>query len=234
MLALACDEIYLAPEATIGGYGNSDEIGDLTFELQQVLEALGHTSLREWSLFYSCLDPTIELYTYSHTVTGETRAFCQQQYEALEDKAQWTRGTLLNSNRHFDPPALRQVGHLQGIASNLAAVLSKFDLTPADIEVKATTGLSGILNEVADSNWFLWATLTMAIYGLIAELASPGLGFPGLLSLLGFGLHIWARHLNGTVAALEIILILIGVIGIAVELFVTPGLDFSVLVVPLP
>ena len=223
MLALACDEIYLAPEATIGGYGNSDEIGDLTFELQQVLEALGHTSLREWSLFYSCLDPTIELYTYSHTVTGETRAFCQQQYEALEDKAQWTRGTLLNSNRHFDPPALRQVGHLQGIASNLAAVLSKFDLTPADIEVKATTGLSGILNEVADSNWFLWATLTMAIYGLIAELASPGLGFPGLLSLLGFGLHIWARHLNGTVAALEIILILIGVIGIAVELFVTPG-----------
>ena len=62
----------------------------------------------------------------------------------------------------------------------------------------------------------------MAIYGLIAELAS-WLGFPGLLSLLGFGLHIWARHLNGTVAALEIILILIGVIGIAVELFVTPG-----------
>jgi len=226
LLALACDEVYMSAEGIIGGYGSSDAPGDLTFEMQQTLEALGHSSLREWSLFYGCLDPTVELHVYTQAESGEVRAFCQQQFDALEDQQKWSRGALLNTERHFDHSTLRQVGHLQGIAEDLPALLANFDLQPSDVEVKTTTGLSGFLNEIAHSNWFLWATLTMAIYGLMAELASPGLGIPGLLSLLGFGLHIWARHLNGTVAALEIILIVIGVIGIGVELFVTPGFGF--------
>ena len=142
---------------------------------------------------------------------------------SLDDKDQWTRGISLNNRRYFNVEDLQTLGHLQGIASDLSAVLGNYDLKLSDVEIKTTTGLSGFLSEVAHSNWFLWATLTMAIYGLIAELAAPGLGFPGLVSLLGFGLHIWARHLNGTVDALEIILILIGVICIGVELFVTPG-----------
>ena len=142
---------------------------------------------------------------------------------SLDDKDQGTRGTPQNDRRHFNAEDLQTLGHLQGVASDLSAVLGNYDLKLSDVEIKTTTGLSGFLNEVAHSDWFLWATLTMAIYGLIAELAAPGLGVPGLISLLGFGLHIWARHLNGTVDALEIILILIGVICIGVELFVTPG-----------
>ncbi len=223
VLALACDEIYLGPEGSLGGFGNSTELGELTFEIQETLQALEKTTTREWSLFYRCLQPTIELHLFTRAQTGETRAFCPQQIMSLDDKDQWTRGTPLNDRRHFNAEDLQTLGHLQGVASDLSAVLGNYDLKLSDVEIKTTTGLSGFLNEVAHSNWFLWATLTMAIYGLIAELAAPGLGVPGLISLLGFGLHIWARHLNGTVDALEIILILIGVICIGVELFVTPG-----------
>jgi len=223
ILALACDEIYLGPEGSLGGFGNSTELGELTFEIQETLIALEKTTEREWSLFYRCLQPTSELHIFTRAQTGETRAFCPQQIMSLDDKDQWTRGISLNNRRYFNVEDLQTLGHLQGIASDLSAVLGNYDLKLSDVEIKTTTGLSGFLSEVAHSNWFLWATLTMAIYGLIAELAAPGLGFPGLVSLLGFGLHIWARHLNGTVDALEIILILIGVICIGVELFVTPG-----------
>lgn len=223
ILALACDEIYLGSDGSIGGFGNSDEMGELTFEIRETLTALEQTTNREWSLFYRCLDPTIEMHVYTQAMTGESRAFCAQQIMSLDDKDQWIRGASLNDRRHFGAENLQQLGHLQGIADDLPSVLENYNLKLSDVEIKSTTGLSGFLNEIADSNWFLWATLTMAIYGLMAELASPGLGFPGLLSMLGFGLHIWARHLNGTVDALEIILIIIGVICIGVELFVTPG-----------
>ncbi len=224
LLALACDEIYMGPDASLGGFGNSDELGELTFETQETLEALEESTSREWSLFYRCLDPLVELHVYSQAVTGESRAFCPQQVTSLDDRDQWIRGDSLNERRHFSADDLRRLGHLQGIAADLPTVLGNFDLQLPDLEIKTTTGLSGFLNEVAHSNWFLWATLIMAIYGLMAELATPGLSFPGLVSLLGFGLHIWARHLNGTVDALEIILILIGVICLGIEIFVTPGL----------
>ena len=223
ILALVCDEIYLGPEGSVGGFGNSEELGELTFEVQETLTALESTTNREWSLFYRCLDPTIELHIFTQNKTGESRAFCPQQIMSLDDSMQWTRGESLNDRRHFSPDDLQRLGHLHGIAGSLSEVLENYDLKLTDVEIKITTGLSGFLNEVAHSNWFLWATLTMAIYGLMAELASPGIGFPGLISLLGFGLHIWARHLNGTVDALEIMLIFIGVICIGIELFVTPG-----------
>lgn len=223
ILALACDEIYLGPEGSIGGFGNSEEQGELTFEFQETLIALEASTKREWSLFYRCLNPTIELHVYTQNSTGESRAFCPQQIMSLDDSKQWTRGESLNDRRHFSPDDLQRLGHLQGIAGNLSDVLENYDLKLTDVEVKVTTGLSGFLSEVADSNWFLWATLTMAIYGLMAELATPGIGFPGAISIFGFGLHIWARHLNGTVDSLEIMLILIGVICIGIEIFVTPG-----------
>ena len=112
ILALACDEIYLGPEGSLGGFGNSTELGELTFEIQETLIALEKTTEREWSLFYRCLQPTSELHIFTRAQTGETRAFCPQQIMSLDDKDQWTRGISLNDRRYFNVEDLQTLGHL--------------------------------------------------------------------------------------------------------------------------
>ncbi len=58
---------------------------------------------------------------------------------------------------------------------------------------------------------------------LVIELKLPGIGLPAIISALAFLLFFWSHYLSGTADQLEIILFLIGLVCLAVELFVFPG-----------
>jgi membrane-bound serine protease (ClpP class) len=51
----------------------------------------------------------------------------------------------------------------------------------------------------------------------------PGIGLPAIISALAFLLFFWSRYLSGTADQLEILLFVVGLICLALELFVFPG-----------
>jgi membrane-bound serine protease (ClpP class) len=58
---------------------------------------------------------------------------------------------------------------------------------------------------------------------LVLELKLPGIGLPAITSALAFLLFFWSHYLSGTADQLEIILFLVGLVCLALELFVFPG-----------
>ena len=68
-----------------------------------------------------------------------------------------------------------------------------------------------------------WLLLFVGLFMLVLELKLPGIGLPAIISCLSFLLFFWSRYLSGTADQLEIILFLVGMISLALELFVFPG-----------
>jgi membrane-bound serine protease (ClpP class) len=69
-----------------------------------------------------------------------------------------------------------------------------------------------------------WLLLFLGVFMMVIELKLPGIGLPGIVSALAFLLFFWSHYLSGTADQLEIILFLIGLVCLAVELFVFPGM----------
>jgi membrane-bound serine protease (ClpP class) len=68
-----------------------------------------------------------------------------------------------------------------------------------------------------------WLLLFVGAFMLVIELKLPGIGLPAIISALAFLLFFWSHYLSGTADQLEIILFLIGLVSLAVEIFVFPG-----------
>jgi membrane-bound serine protease (ClpP class) len=65
--------------------------------------------------------------------------------------------------------------------------------------------------------------LVVAMTCLYIEFQMPGFGVAGLVSAVCFALFFWSRFLTETANSLEIVLFLLGLLFLAVELFVLPG-----------
>lgn len=67
------------------------------------------------------------------------------------------------------------------------------------------------------------ALLAIGVIGLAAEIFTPGFGFPGAIGLLALLLFFGGSFLASPPALLDLTLIVVGVVLIALELFVIPG-----------
>jgi membrane-bound serine protease (ClpP class) len=68
-----------------------------------------------------------------------------------------------------------------------------------------------------------WMLLFIGAVMLVVELKLPGIGLPAIISAVAFLLFFGSHYLSGTADQLEIILFLIGLVCIALEMFVFPG-----------
>jgi membrane-bound ClpP family serine protease len=69
-----------------------------------------------------------------------------------------------------------------------------------------------------------WLLLLIGGVGLYIEVQTPGLGFGGFIAMVAFIIYFWSQYLNGTSGWLEVMLFLAGVICLAAEIFVVPGI----------
>ena len=65
--------------------------------------------------------------------------------------------------------------------------------------------------------------MTVGMLGIIVELRTPGFGVPGALGITSLALFFWGHWLVRLAGWEEILLVAIGLVLLAVELFVTPG-----------
>jgi membrane-bound serine protease (ClpP class) len=64
----------------------------------------------------------------------------------------------------------------------------------------------------------------MLFVGVYLELHTPGVGVGGFVALLAAILYFWSQHLQGNPVMLEILLFLAGLLCLAIEIFVIPGM----------
>lgn len=80
-----------------------------------------------------------------------------------------------------------------------------------------------VLVSVLNNRFMTGLILTTGLFLLILEFKLPGIGLPAIGATVCFMLFFWSHYLSGTADQLEILLFAIGLIFMALELFVFPG-----------
>jgi membrane-bound serine protease (ClpP class) len=65
--------------------------------------------------------------------------------------------------------------------------------------------------------------MTIGILGIIVEIRTPGFGVPGSLGVVSLALFFWGHWLVRLAGWEELLLVGVGLILLAIEVFVTPG-----------
>ena len=143
---------------------------------------------------------------------------------------------LSNPDTYLNPSTVKEPGKVSRCASRARqatyglgqeveddeAFKALYGLRGKTIRVDGPTWVDGLVTTLNDP-FVSWVLLFVGVFMLILEIKMPGVGLPAITSALAFLLFFWSRYLSGTADQLEILLFLVGLICLALELFVFPG-----------
>ncbi len=226
LIALACDQLVIEPEAILGGPGNHDfskeEIKDIVDTIARPESAWRH---RSWSLVAAMVDPNLEVFRY--TRDGDVEFFCSRELEEVEaarGEGQWVKGELVTR-----PGVPLRVRGDQAKEYRLAdLVVESFAQFQAEFGLKddlalVEPGWADFLIDALASPAAAGLLLAIGFFALYFELHTPGLGIGGFAATVCFLIFFWSRFLGGTAGWLEAILFIAGIGCLLLEVFVLPG-----------
>ncbi|MEW4567037.1 serine protease [Tautonia sp. JC769] len=231
LLALACDEIVFHDDgklgkidATVTGGGKVEPLGDRDREvLADRLAALADQKGYPTAVARALVRPDVEVVEAIDTQTAAVTLVDREAIQADPDRY-IEQGTLVLGDE---------------LLTVTAANAQKFDLArtvlASDEEFSALYGLGDDLVRLRGPSWvdslvgvlntpFMSGLLLfVGFFMLVVEMKLPGIGLPAITACLAFLLFFWSRYLGGTADGLEIILFMVGLLCLALELFVFPG-----------
>lgn len=111
-------------------------------------------------------------------------------------------------------------------ADTIAEVLAALDLSNAEVRRVSATWAEEVVrfltHPVVSS-----LLMTIGVLGLIVELRVPGFGLPGILGLTSLALFFWGHWLVRLAGWEELLLLGIGLLLLALEVFVIPGFGIA-------
>ena len=219
-IAAATDKIFMAPGSVIGaatpvmlmpGTGVQDLPKSYEEKLSSALRALIRATAQEKGhnpdVFEAMVDADKEV-----TIDGVV----------ISPKGKLLTLTTDEAAREFgDPPRpLLSAGTVDSIDELLKRVdlpgARQVDVTPYGFEVVA--------------RWITLISPLLILVGFLAiyiELNTPGIGVPALVALVCFGIYFLSYFIAGLAGMEEIVLFAIGVVLLAVEIFVLPGFGLA-------
>lgn len=235
MVSLGCDEIIMRPSARIGDVGVIflDENFMFRHAVEKVrspvvteMRALAAEHKRPPALAESMVDLNVEVFRYVNQRTNAEDFFSETEVAAKADAADWQQRELVLESKKGN--FLTVTG-----ARALELRLAEGNVASLD-ELKARYTVTGKwLNYRVDSVdktvyvlnlwWVTGLLFVVGLVGILYECSAPGTCIGGLVGLTCFSLFYWSRFLGGTSGWLEIVLFVLGVIFLAIELFVLPG-----------
>jgi membrane-bound serine protease (ClpP class) len=220
LLAASGTSLYVHPDAVLGG--NRPE-GWMPIENgASRIEAIAVRRQRNANLLLGLCDSDEPMYRWTNRRTGRVAYATAAQLEKDGGPQAWEQHEAIELRDGISGTNAVQYG----LAS--AAINS-----PLDAAVRM--GLPSLPPPIADrwivaqierlaSSWMLMNLLLfVGFFALSVEMGSPGVGVPGFIAFVCFGLFFWASFLSGTAELLEILLFVMGVACILFELFVLPG-----------
>lgn len=200
LISLAADSIYMAEGASIGAatvvQGGTGEAAPDKYQsyMRSIMRSTAEASGRDPRIAEAMVDENLEVEGVSKK--GEVLTFSTS--EALKHGFAEARVS-----------SIEEILERNGI-ENYELIRYEVSTTEKIISFFINPFISGIL-------------ILVIVGGLYFELQTPGVGFPLAASLVALVLYLVPYYLNGLAANWEIIAFFIGLILIAMEVFVIPG-----------
>ncbi len=231
LAALACNDIVFLKGALMGDihqlvtgrHGQFQELDDrqiqsIAIRAANLAEQNGHPA----AVARAMVEPNAIVVEARDMKTGASTLVLQSQVDA-------------EPARYLDPEVRKEAGRVLTISGEQAPTFGLGQVVNDVEDMKARYGLRGKLIRVDGPTWVdslvtiltdpfvSWMLLFIGLFMLVLELKLPGIGLPAITSALAFLLFFWSHYLSGTADQLEIILFMVGVVCLALELFVFPG-----------
>lgn len=203
LISIACDSIYMVPGANIGAATVVNQAGEAMPDkyqsyMRSMMRSTAEVNGRDPEIAQAMVDPRI-------VVPG-----------------------LIDSTMvlTFTPSEAIENGFCEAEVKNIPELLDRLNIKDYKIEkqeLKATDlVIRFLINPMVSS-----VLIMMIVGGIYFELQSPGVGFPIAAAILGAILYFAPHYIEGLVEHWEIAVFVIGVILLAVEIFVIPGFGVS-------
>lgn len=200
LIALACDSVYMSPAASMGS--------------ATVVNGAGEPMPEKYQSYMS----TIMRATAEH-----------HGRKMVGDSMVWRRdpavaASMVNPDVSVSLTASQAVdcGYADGIAPNLEAVLADLNMAGAEVSYYQSTLTDDIMGFLA--NAAVRAILVMLILGgIYMEMHTPGLGFAAAVAAVATVLYFLPMFVGGNMPAWVLLCFIMGVVLIALEIFVVPG-----------
>lgn len=200
LIALACDSVYMAPAASMGS--------------ATVVNGAG--------------EPMPEKYqSYMSTIMRSTAE--HHGRKTVGDSTVWRRdpeiaASMVNPEMSVSLTSLQAVdcGYADGIAPGINDVLADLNMAGADVCYYESTLVDDIMGFLANAG--VRAFLVMLILGgIYMEMHTPGLGFAAAVACVATVLYFLPMFVGGSMPSWVLLCFLLGVVLIALEIFVIPG-----------
>lgn len=203
LISVACDSIYMRKEATIGAAVVVDQQGGAAAEkyqsyFREKFRATAEAKGRDPDIAEAMVNPDVSIPGVIDS--GKILTFTAKEALANDycDKIVKTEAEAL---AHI---GLAEYEEVQYTSSTIDEIV-RFFTQPA---------VSGIL-------------LTVIFFGIFFELQSPGIGFPLVAAIAAGVFYFTPLYLDGLAENWEILMFIVGLILIAVEIFVIPGFGIA-------
>lgn len=199
LISIACDSIYMRPGGNIGAATVVDQAGEVVPDkyqsyMRSMMRSTAEAKGRDPKIAEGMVDPRIKIPGVSDS--GQVITFTTS--EAIK------------------------FGFAEGQAESLQDVLKAAGITEYKIIKHELTFTDRIIRFLI-SPVVSGILIMIIIGGLYFELQTPGVGFPLAASVFAALLYFMPLYIEGIATHWEIIIFIIGVILIAIEVFVLPG-----------
>lgn len=234
IIASACSEIYMKPDARIGdaipinltgggGFVHSDP--KILSVLLEHMRMLARKTDRPAAILEGFCDAKLEVFEVTHKQTG--RKWFMSQDEIHQSGEEWQKGPRVPESRpevavfisgeraHELKIAAPPVQGLEELKERLGLPVSM------EFEIAERLWVDDLIFYL-NNEWVTGMLFFLAVVCIYVELATMT-GFFGILAACAFGVFFWSRMLGGTAGTLELSMFLLGIGCLAIEIFVIPG-----------
>jgi len=223
LVALACDELAIAPTAVLGGAGAATIDPRRSAALAAAWsEGVAGKRGRSWSLPVALVAPGMVVRRATQAATGRIDHFSDAELLPREDRESWTLGAEVGVGPiELSGRAAESLGLATHVIDGFPALVATYGL-PADMKLEEPGWADRLLDALA-SPGIAWLLLLIGGAGLYIEMHTPGVGLGGFVAMVAFIVYFWSQHLHGTSGWLEVMLFLAGLFCLAAEILVLPG-----------
>lgn len=224
LIPLAADLVYMAPDAILGTGGEASILQDTIESNKSTILEFAKLASRNPGDVVGLLYPNAQVFEFIAANGRRERTLPEWIFNIAQDQQLplWTRGPAVDFSRGLKVDQAIALGIANDRANDLPNVATFFDVQELPLE-KQTSRLERGVEWLASQRWLTYVLFLVGIMCLSAELSAPGLGVPGVISLVCFLMFFWVNLFQGTIEWLEILLILGGVVCLLAEIFILPG-----------
>ncbi len=206
LIALACDSVYMHPIASMGA--------------ATVVDGSGEPMAPKYQNYWSSIMRSTAMAHGKYIPEGDSVARWRRDPNIAADMVIPEKAVA------FTAEEAMSCGMADGTASSLNEVLDRLYINDAEITTYEPSISDDILGFLASAA--IRAVLIMLILGgIYMEMHTPGMGFAAAVATVATILYFMPMVVTGTLAPWVIILFIIGIVLLALEIFVIPGFGFA-------